>query len=50
MLDRPLVLATQNQGKISEIKGLLSSFDIEIRSLIDFGPIPPVEDDGERYE
>jgi XTP/dITP diphosphohydrolase len=50
MPDRPLVLATQNQGKISEIKGLLSSFDIEIRSLKDFGPIPPVEEDGETFE
>ncbi len=50
MLDRTIVLATQNQGKISEIKGLLSSFDIEIRSLKDFGRIPPVEEDGETFE
>jgi XTP/dITP diphosphohydrolase len=50
MPDRPLVLATQNQGKISEIKQLLSGFEIEIRSLKDFGPIPPVEEDGETFE
>ena len=50
MLDRPLVLATRNQGKISEIKQLLSGFEIEIKSLKDFGPISPVEEDRETFE
>ena len=49
-LDRPLVLATKNEGKIAEFKGLLAHFDIEIRSLKDFGPIPLVEEDGETFE
>jgi XTP/dITP diphosphohydrolase len=50
MLDKILVLATRNQGKISEYKELLSSFSVEIKSLQDFGPIPPVAEDGETFE
>jgi XTP/dITP diphosphohydrolase len=49
-LDRPLVLATRNEGKIAEFKQLVADFDIEIRSLKDFGPIPPVIEDGETFE
>lgn len=49
-LDRPLILATRNQGKVSEFRELLSGFDVEIRSLGDFGPIPSVEEDGETFE
>ena len=50
MLDRPLVLATRNQGKILEFKELLRGFDIVIKSLKDFGPIPEVEEDGATFE
>jgi XTP/dITP diphosphohydrolase len=49
-LERPIVLATKNEGKISEFKGLLADFDTEIKSLKDFGPIPPVEEDGATFE
>ena len=49
-LDRPLVLATHNEGKIAEFRGLLADFDVEIRGLKDYGPIPPVEEDGETFE
>ena len=49
-LDRPLILATRNEGKISEFKELLSGSEVEIRSLNDFGPIPAVEEDGETFE
>jgi len=49
-IDRPLVLATRNQGKIAEFKALLSGFDIDIRSLSDFGPIPEIEEDGDTFE
>ena len=48
--DRPLVLATKNRGKISEFKELFRGFDLEIKSLNDFGPIPPVIEDGETFE
>ena len=49
-LDRPLVLATKNRGKVVEFKELFSGFDLEIKSLNDFGPIPPVIEDGEAFE
>jgi XTP/dITP diphosphohydrolase len=49
-LDRPLVLATSNEGKIAEIKKMLSPFSAEIKSLKDFGPIPPVVEDGDTFE
>ncbi len=49
-LDRPLVLATRNVGKITELKSLLTDFHVEIKSLRDFRPIPPVLEDGETFE
>jgi len=49
-LDRPLVLATRNRGKIDEFKDLFRGTGIEMRSLDDFGPIPPVVEDGETFE
>ncbi|MBW1730701.1 MAG: XTP/dITP diphosphatase [Deltaproteobacteria bacterium] len=49
-LDRPLVIATRNQGKILEFKSLLKDFDIEIKSLDDFGPLPEIEEDGQTFE
>ncbi|MBL7225913.1 MAG: XTP/dITP diphosphatase [Desulfobacteraceae bacterium] len=49
-LDRPLVLATKNRGKVSEFKDLFRGFDFEVKSLNDFGPIPLVIEDGETFE
>jgi len=49
-LDRPLVLATKNRGKVSEFQELFKGFDLEIKSLNDFGSIPPVIEDGETFE
>lgn len=46
----PIVLATRNQGKIKEITELLSSYDIDIKSLNDFGPIPTVEETGTTFD
>jgi XTP/dITP diphosphohydrolase len=46
----PLVIATGNPGKITEIQELLIGFPIEIKSLDDFGPIPEVEEDGETFD
>lgn len=45
-----LVLATRNQGKTAEIRGLLKEFPIDIRNLDDFGPIPPIIEDGDTFE
>lgn len=50
MHDKSLILATRNTGKIAEFRELFSGFDIDIKSLNDFGPIPPVKEDGESFE
>ena len=50
VLDRPIVLATRNEGKIREFRRILADFPIEIKSLEDFGPIPDVVEDGETFE
>jgi XTP/dITP diphosphohydrolase len=50
MFDRTLVLATRNKGKIQEFKELLSGFDMNMKSLEDFGPITPVKEDGQTFE
>lgn len=50
MINRPLVLATRNRGKIAEFKTLFSGFPIDIKSLNDFGPIPEVVEDGTTFE
>lgn len=46
----PLVIATHNRGKIDEITSLLKNFPIDIKNLDDFGPIPPVIEDGDTFE
>lgn len=45
-----LVLATTNKNKIREFREILKDFDIEIRSLSDFGPIPEAVEDGETFD
>jgi XTP/dITP diphosphohydrolase len=47
---RPLILATRNQGKIQEFQELFADCGIEIKSASNFGPIPPVVEDGETFE
>jgi len=44
-----LVLATQNVGKIKEIRELLRDFRVEIKSLADFRPLPDIEEDGTTF-
>ena len=46
----PLVIATGNSGKVAEIKELLAGFPVAIKFLGDFGPLPPVEEDGLTFE
>lgn len=46
----PLVIATRNTGKIGELRSLLSGFEIDVRGLSDFGPIPEVEEDGRSFD
>jgi XTP/dITP diphosphohydrolase len=44
-----LVLATRNNGKIAEIKGILSDLDIEILSAEDFDNFPDPEENGKTF-
>lgn len=45
-----LVIATTNPGKTDEIRDMLEGFPVNIKNLTDFGPIPPVEEDGETFD
>lgn len=45
-----LVLASTNQGKTREIRDLLKDFPLDIKNLTDFGPIPPVIEDGATFD
>ncbi len=45
-----LVLATRNAGKTAEIRDLLTGFPIVIKNLEDFGPTPPVVEDGDSFD
>ncbi|MGB5986615.1 MAG: XTP/dITP diphosphatase [Desulfobacterales bacterium] len=46
----PLVIATGNAGKAAEIRELLAGFPVAIKFLGDFGPLPPITEDGETFE
>lgn len=46
----PFVIATANPGKVAEIKDLLRGFPIQLKSLTDFGPMPPVAEDGSTFD
>ena len=45
-----LVIATRNPGKTAEIRGLLKDFSINIKNIDDFGPIPPIDEDGDTFD
>ena len=45
-----LVIASGNPGKTAEIRDLLTGFPVHIKNLGDFGPIPPVVEDGETFD
>ena len=49
-MDTILILATQNQGKISEFETMLGDFDVKTKGLEDFPPIPEVEEDGTTFK
>jgi XTP/dITP diphosphohydrolase len=50
MGDLQIVLATRNQGKVTEFRKLVKGIDIDIKGLNDFGPIPDVVEDGKTFE
>ena len=45
-----LVIATKNTGKLIEIAALLKNYPVNLKSLSDFGPIPPVDEDGATFD
>lgn len=45
-----IVLASRNAGKTREIRDLLKDFTVGIKNLDDFGPIPPIEEDGATFD
>ena len=45
-----LVIASTNSGKTAEISELLTGFPVTIKNLGNFGPIPPVVEDGETFD
>ncbi len=45
-----IVLATGNQNKVREFQELLKEFPVTIKSLKDFGPLPPVVEDGATFD
>ena len=45
-----LVIATTNQNKLREFKEIFKDLDIEIKSLSDFGPLPPAIEDGVTFD
>ena len=45
-----LVIATTNPRKSDEIRDVLKNFPVNIKSLAEFGPVPPVEEDGETFD
>jgi len=51
MLNRPskLVLATSNQGKLTELRQMLADTSISILSLSDFGSVVEVEESGKTF-
>lgn len=47
---RSIVLATHNAGKVREIRRLMKGFPVDIKYLGEFGPIPPVVEDGDTFD
>ncbi len=45
-----VVIASSNPGKSAEIRDLLTDYPICIKKLSDFGPIPPVVEDGKTFD
>jgi len=45
-----IVLATKNRNKVAEFEKLLQGYPVTITSLADYGPLPPVVEDGATFD
>ncbi len=45
-----ILIATNNLGKVKEIKDILNSPEIKILTMKDFPPLPKIEEDGKTYQ
>ena len=45
-----ILIATNNLGKVKEIKDILDSPEIKILNMKDFPPLPKIEEDGKTYQ
>lgn len=45
-----IVVATNNENKVKEIRTLLEGSQVDIKFLADYGPLPEVVEDGETFE
>ncbi len=45
-----IVLATRNQGKVKEFQKILADYQVDLKCLSDFGPIPEAKEDGETFD
>ncbi|MBZ0166014.1 MAG: XTP/dITP diphosphatase [Candidatus Omnitrophica bacterium] len=46
---KELVVATKNQGKLREIRGLLADLDVQVTSLADYPGAPDIVEDGDSF-
>jgi len=46
----PLALASNNPGKLRELRQLLREFPVDIKSLAEFPSLPLVDEDGDTFE
>ena len=46
----PLILATTNKHKITEIGKLLEGFAVNLKSLDTIGPLPEIAENGDTFE
>lgn len=45
-----IVLATKNKNKVYEFRNILKDYDIDLKCISDFGPLPDALEDGETFD
>jgi len=49
-MNRQVIIATKNKGKVNEFEALFASLDVEILTLLDMDDAPDVEETGTSFE